>query len=390
MDSVEHISLLELQEAIGETLETGFPDSIWVRAEISELKQNASGHCYMTLVEKEQDSGRLLAKMQSIIWAQQFRLIAPFFESATGSRLASGMAVLLKVRVQYSELYGLSLVVTDIDPSFTIGELELERRRTVERLRAEGMFEMNSSLELPLLPRRFAVVTSATAAGYRDFLKHLSGNEYGYEFRTELFPAVMQGTESPSSVIAALDVIAQRAEDFDAVLILRGGGGAMDLVCFDDYEMAVNVAQFPLPVLSAIGHDHDFHVVDMVAHTSVKTPTALADLIIGIFCEEESRIDFMARGLQLALRGKFEKELSVLDRMVYRLSSSLERRFSDQMRRIELLESKVVSSDPRAVLSKGYAIALKDGRRVECAAKVSRGDRLMIMFEDDTVEVEVL
>lgn len=389
MTDEQHISLLMLQEMIRDSLQESFYEQVWVRAEISELKSNRTGHCYLTLVEKDAGSDTVLAKASAIIWASTFRTLKPFFLSATGSELAVGMNVLVKVQVQYSELYGLSLIVYDIDPSFTVGEMELARQRTLERLKADGMFDMNSSLDLTLLPRRLAVVTSDTAAGYRDFMRQLHENEYGYSFVTELFPALMQGSDSPRSVIAALDRVASRIDEFDAVLIIRGGGGAMDLVCFDDYELAVNVAQFPLPVLTGIGHDHDFHVIDMVAHTSVKTPTALADFLIDAFAQEEYRADSLAQRLQLALKGKFNRELSLVDARVAALRRALDVRWVQELRRIELLEARVAAADPGRILSKGYSIVLRDGRRVDSAASLAAGDRVRIMFDDGAVEAEI-
>ena len=321
METKKPIGLLALQEQVKEALEERFFESVWLQAEISELKQNPSGHCYLTLVEKDPRSNALLAKASAVVWASTWRMVKPYFESQAGRALAPGMSVLVRVQVSYSALYGFSLVIYDIDPSFTVGELELARQRTIARLEAEGMFGMNAALPLPPLPRRLAVISSATAAGYRDFLRHLSENEYGFRFLTRLFPAVMQGAEAPASIIAALDAVAAEVESaagsqaapFDAVLILRGGGGAMDLVCFDDYDLAVNVAQFPLPVLTAIGHDHDFHVVDMVAHTHVKTPTALADWLIDRFSAEEWQVESLLQRLHLAVRSKAEAQRGVLE-----------------------------------------------------------------------------
>jgi exodeoxyribonuclease VII large subunit len=280
MDDRKLYTLYQLQSDISEVLAEAFTDSIWVRSEVSECSVNRSGHCYLTLVEKEEESGRLLAKCSAVIWAQTYRILSAHFRSVTGSDIVAGMNVLLKVQVNYNELYGLSLNVRDIDPSFTVGNLELERQKTIAHLSEQGMMELNSSLELPTLPRRLAVISAESAAGYRDFIQHLHGNAYGFAFATTLFSAPMQGVEAPAGIIAALDTIAQRTAEFDAVLILRGGGSVMDLVCFDDYDLALNVAQFPLPVLTGIGHDKDYHVIDMVACHNLKTPTALADFLL--------------------------------------------------------------------------------------------------------------
>lgn len=385
----ENISLLELQEMIGDSLRGSFSDTLWLRAEISELKQNPSGHCYLTLVENDPDSGRLAAKASAIIWASTYRSLKPYFRLSTGSDLAVGMNVLVKVQVQYSQLYGLSLIIYDIDPSFTAGALELEKQRTIARLKEEGLFDLNSMLPLPRLPRSFAVITSDTAAGWRDFRNHLLGNDFDYKFKLELFAAVMQGSEAPTSVVKALDRVAERMDEFDAVLIMRGGGGAMDLACFDDYEMASNIAQFPLPVLTGIGHDHDYHVADMVAHTYVKTPTALADNIIDIFSSEDYLISSLSQRLQLSLKGKFSKEMAALERWPLRMKAAFDRRLAQEMRRLDRLESGVAAADPGAILSKGYVLALKDGRKISCGADLASGDELSLLFSDGARAVKV-
>ena len=389
METKNSIGLRALQEQVKQAIETAFFESVWLQAEISELKQNPSGHCYMTLVEKDPHSNALLAKAPAVVWASTWRMVKPYFETQTGRALAPGMSVLVRVQVNYSALYGLSLVVFDIDPSFTVGELELARQRTIARLEAEGMFGMNASLPLPPLPRRLAVISSATAAGYRDFLRHLAENEYGFQFRTQLFPALMQGAEAPASIIAALDSVAAEAEAFDAVLILRGGGGAMDLVCFDDYDLAVNVAQFPLPVLTAIGHDHDYHVADMVAHTHVKTPTALADWIIDCFASEEWQVESLLQRLHLAVRAKAEAQRGVLEALRLRIAHAVARHNADALHALDTLEARLAAIDPRRALDRGFLIALKDGRRTTSAIQFAPGDPLTLLFRDGTVEATV-
>jgi len=389
MNGIEYIGLQELLLKVQEAVMDKLPERVWLRAEISELKCNVSGHCYLTLVEKSEDSESLLAKVPAIIWASTWRTLSPFFVSETGKDLEVGMTVLVRVQVQYSELYGLSLIISDIDPSFTVGELELQRQRTIARLQEEGMFEMNSTLELPRLPRRFAVISSRTAAGYRDFLRQLTGNEYGYRFEVTLFDAVMQGNDAPESIIAALDEIAAVADQFDAVLIMRGGGGAMDLVCFDDYDLAANVAQFPLPVLTGVGHDHDYHVIDMVAHTYLKTPTALADHIVDIFAEEEWCVDSLAQRLHLALRGKYTGQIARVDTFMQRVASAVTMRCLSERHKVETLEGKIVAASPEDVLKRGFTMTLKGGRRVLSVDEIGMGDELKIMFKDGIIDVSV-
>ena len=389
METMESIGLVALQERVKGALEDAFTETVWLRAEISELKQNPTGHCYLTLVEKDPRSNALLARASAVAWASSWRLLKPYFQAQTGRDLAPGMAVLVRVQVSYSALYGLSLVIYDIDPSFTVGELELQRQRTIARLQEEGMFEMNAQLPLATLPRRLAVVSSATAAGYRDFCRHLAENEYGFRFSVRLFQAVMQGAEAPASIIAALDEVAAEAGAFDAVLLLRGGGGAMDLVCFDDYDLAVNVAQFPLPVLTAIGHDHDYHIIDQMAHTHVKTPTALADWLIDRFAAEAWQLDVLVQRLHLAVRTHGTRQLGVLESLQLRMLHAVQLRHADALSQLDALALRLDAVNPQRALDRGFLIALKNGRRTATAAAFTPGDRLTLLFRDGAVEAEV-
>ena len=389
METNSPIGLAVLQEQIRQTLEDQFSGSFWLQAEISELKQNPSGHCYLTLVEKDSRSDRLLAKASAVAWASSWRMIRPYFEAQTGRTPAPGMSVQVRVQVSYSELYGLSLVIFDIDPSYTVGALELARQRTVLRLQEEGMFGLNALLPLPLLPRRLAVISSPTAAGYRDFVRHIESNEYGFRFSLQLFPAVMQGDGAAESIIAALDAVAAEEDRFDAVLILRGGGGAMDLVCFDDYELAIHVAQFPLPVLTAIGHDHDYHIIDQVAHTYVKTPTALADWIVDRFATEAWRIDTLVQRLHAAVRARTAEQGGRLDTLKLRLLHAVSDRCADALHALDVLERRIDAVDPQRALERGFLIALRNGRRVSAAAAFAPGDRLTLLLQDGAVEAEV-
>ena len=388
-EHIESIDLLDLLAGVRETIEDGFSVPLWVRAELSEIKHNNNGHCYLTLVEKDPTSDTLLAKVPAIIWSSTSRMLLPYFRQAAGADLAPGLQVLLQVQVQYSELYGLSLIVVDIDPSFTIGDMERKRRETISRLQEEGMFDMNSTLALPALPRRFAVISSETAAGYRDFMNHLHHNDFGYRFDTVLFQAVMQGTEAPASIVAALDSIAQSAEDFDAVVMIRGGGSASDLVCFDDYTLAANVAQFPLPVFTGIGHDHDYHVVDMVAHTFLKTPTAVADCIIDIFSEADCNISDLAQRLSAAVKGKAITQYAAFDTLLFRLGSAVRARYVEEHRKLDGFEARLNAVDPAQALKNGFLVALKNGRRVSRADAFREGDRLTLMFADGDVVAQV-
>lgn len=271
-------TLSELNNQIKDALVGAFPTSVWVVAEISELKENRSGHCYLELVEKK--GNNIVARSRATIWSYTFRILKPYFETTTGQIFNAGIKILVQVSVEYHPSFGLSLNVRDIDPTYTIGDLALQRKEIIDRLKAEGVFDMNKEIELPVVPQKIAVISSETAAGYQDFINQLENNEFGFKFYTKLFQASMQGAETVSSIIYALERIFEYEDFFDAVVIIRGGGATADLSSFDNYELAVNVSQFPLPVLTGIGHEKDDTVIDLVAHTRLKTPTAVAEFLI--------------------------------------------------------------------------------------------------------------
>jgi exodeoxyribonuclease VII large subunit len=295
------LSLFELLGGVKMSLKNSLPPSIWVTAEISELKVNYSGHCYLELVEKDLSGESIKAKARATIWASVYRMIQPYFETATRSKLAAGMKVMVKASVEFHELYGFSLNITDIEPSYTVGEMALKKQEIINRLVAEGVFDMNKSQYLADLPRRIAVVSSKTAAGLGDFMDQLLQNDFGYKFYVKLFPAVMQGADAEQSIIAALDAVFEQDDHFDLVVIIRGGGSQSDLNCFNSYWLAYHICQFPLPVLTGIGHEQDETIADLVAHTRLKTPTAVAEFLIGIFRQADQKInDLSVRLAELA------------------------------------------------------------------------------------------
>ncbi len=360
------IDLYTLQTQLKEGLEEMFPSRIWVKAEISAVKSRPGGHCYMELSQSG-ESG-LVAKATAIIWSSKFRLISPYFQSVTGISLQEGINVLVQVQVNYSQLYGFSLIVNDIDPEYTVGDKERERQETIARLKSEGLLDRQQSLELPPLPYRLAVISAPDAAGYRDFMRHLHENEYGFTFHTELFEAVMQGVSAPASIADALERLASAQPAFDAVLILRGGGAKLDLACFDDYDVAAAIAKCPIPVLTAVGHDQDYHICDMVAWKFVKTPTALADVFLDIYSDEDQVIASYGTRLKLAFLNKISAMSS----------------------RIDLLESRILGADPRKILSRGYVLVLdKKGKVMKTVDGRCPGDRVSVMFADGTLDCTV-
>lgn len=362
----EAIDLYTLQTKIKSAVDDAFSSGIWVRAEISAVKVRAGGHCYMELSQSS-DSG-VIAKASAIIWNSKYRFIAPYFETVTGSPIQAGISVLVQVNVNFSQLYGMSLIVNDINAEYTVGEKERERLATIRRLESEGLVDLQKSLALPLLPYRLAVVSAPDAAGYRDFMRHLQENEYGFVFAPELYEAVMQGVAAPDSIAEAIWRIVSSGQAYDAVLVIRGGGAKLDLACFDDYRIAAAIANCPVPVLTAVGHDQDFHICDMVAWKYVKTPTALADFFVELYADEDQRAASYAVRLKMAFLNKIS------------LMSS----------RTDVLEARILGADPRNILSRGYALVLDGvGKVLKQASGVAAGDRVSVMFLDGTLECEV-
>jgi exodeoxyribonuclease VII large subunit len=274
------LTLLELNNSIRNALQDAFPETIWVVAEISELKENRTGHCYLELIEKDDLTDEIKARARATIWSYSWRMIKPYFETTTGQPFTHGIKILAQVSVEFHPSFGLSLNIKDIDPTYTIGDLVRRRREIVRQLVEAGVMQMNKELELPLVPQRIAVISSATAAGYQDFVNQLENNPNGFYFRYTLYEAFMQGNEAVPSILNALNQIFEQEEQFDAVVIIRGGGATADLSCFDNFDLAYAVAQFPLPVITGIGHEKDDTIVDLVAHTRLKTPTAVAEFFI--------------------------------------------------------------------------------------------------------------
>jgi exodeoxyribonuclease VII large subunit len=337
----EKLSLTELQLIIRDSLYMSLPEMFWVIAEISELKENYAGHCYLELIEKHPDEKNIRARIKAIIWNKRYGFLKSFFENITGESLREGLKILVKTKVEYHEVYGLSLVISDIDPAFTIGDMAMKRQLVIRRLEEEGVFSMNKELEFPVLPQRIAIISSKNAAGYSDFINHLSGNSYGYVFYTSLFESAMQGADTESGILNALDKIAENSQLFDLVVIIRGGGSQTDLSWFDNYNIAYHVTQFPLPVMTGIGHDKDMSVTDMVANIALKTPTAAAGFIIDSVAGFENHITGLwneIRDLSMLIIEKNQTRIESsgikLVQITQRMISEIKAQLSDQIIRI--------------------------------------------------------
>ena len=384
----EYIDLFELQTRLKEGVECLFPSRLWVKTEISAVKARPGGHCWLELSQSD-DKG-LAAKASAVIWSSRYRMLAPYFESVTGSPLSEGMSVLVEVQVNFSQLYGLSLVVNDIDAEFSLGVKEIERQKTIDRLVREGLMGLQKELEVPALPYRLAVISAEDAAGYRDFVKHIGENPYGFRYDITLYPALMQGTGCPSSIISAMDAVLDSGIGYDAVLVLRGGGSRLDLACFDDYSLAAVIAQFPLPVYTAIGHDQDYHVCDMVSYMNLKTPTALADELISIYEEEDARLSSLATRMKMAVSGRFTIAEALLSMLKARIFNGFSMKISAMESVLYVLDARIKAADPRTILERGYSLALDgDGRVMKEAAGMTEGDLMSVMFADGTVRCMV-
>lgn len=342
METKEKLTLSELNGLIKETLRENFQHPYWITAEISEMNINASGHCYLELIEKEPDSDHIVARARAVVWAYTFRILKPYFETTTGRPLAPGLKILIQVEISFHEIYGLSLTVKDIDPGFTIGEMALRRKEIIDRLQREGVFDMNRQLSFPLVPQRIAIISSATAAGYQDFIHQVTHQPYGYHFNLTLFPAVMQGKDAEQTLIGALEEIYEREEDFDLVVIIRGGGSQADLSCFDNYRLASYIAQFPLPVLTGIGHEKDETVADLVAFTNLKTPTAVAEFILNRVLEFEERMNDISAGIYQKVKEKIFRHHTFLEHYAYSMQVLLQKQLNEHMRKIDLLKHGII------------------------------------------------
>ena len=427
MESEKRLTLYELNSLVREVLECEMPDEYWVEAELSECRE-ARGHCYMELIQKDERSATPIAKASARCWASKWTLIRPYFERTTGQQLHAGMKVLLKVYAQFHEAYGFSWIVTDIDPTYTLGDMARKRQEIIRQLKTEGVFDLQKELRMPLFCQRIAVISSETAAGYGDFCNQLADNPYGFKFHTQLFPAIMQGEGVEQSVINALECIYN--EQFDCVVIIRGGGATSDMSGFDTLALAENVANFPLPIITGIGHDRDESILDMVSHTRVKTPTAAAAFLIdhlktvmdilndsqeqilrlaqqkltyyktqfaavaevlprlfsNVKIRQEARLEALNNRLILSSGSRLSTLNAQLSTLAEHLPILLDRRLMAEKHRLQLVEEKARSLDPTLLLSRGYSMTMKDGKIVRDPKTLRHGDEIETHLEKGTIK----
>lgn len=429
------LSLFELNSLVKKTIQHSFSDTYWVRAEMSDVRINtSSGHCYLEFIEKNAASGQLIAKARASIWAKTFRMIKAYFESETGQSFTSGLKVLVKISVEFHELYGFSLTVLDIDPAYTLGDMVRRKLEIIRQLKEDGVYTLNKELVFPVLPRRIAIITSPTAAGYEDFLQQLIQNKQGYVFYPKLFPAIMQGEKTEESIISALDRIYPHIEEFDVVVIIRGGGATSDLNSFDSYPLAANCAQFPLPIITGIGHERDDTVIDMVAHTRTKTPTAVAEFLISCMEREETNLlalqqkcimstqevllkqknsfQLLALRLPALISRLMEQQRSFLqitgNKLPGLVRNSLDKKQNDMAAYTQKIETASIlflekkqnelqlagqfirMASPDYILERGYTLMFKDGKIIKRSNDILPGDAVTIRFSDGEKQGTIL
>ena len=436
MKTDNHITLYELNSLLREVIESEMPNEYWVEAELSECRENR-GHCFMELIQKDDRNATPIAKASAKCWASKWMMIRPYFERTTGQQLHVGMKLLLKVYAQFHEAYGFSWIVTDIDPTFTLGDMARKRQEIIRQLKEEGVFDLQKELSLPLFCQHIAVISSQTAAGYGDFCNQLADNPYGFVFSTQLFPAIMQGEGVEQSVIAALERIyatLHTSQAFDCVVIIRGGGATSDMSGFDTLALAENVANFPLPIITGIGHDRDESILDMVSHTRVKTPTAAASLLIDhlkqvldtvndaqerltrhasqrlsalntqlsamaialprlfsiVKTRHEARLDSLYQRLLSRIQQRTVSSQAEIRHFEQRLLTALQRRLTSEHHHMEMMEEKVRSLDPALMLRRGYSITLHNGKAVKDATTLSPGDELETRLFEGTIHSTVI
>lgn len=401
-------SLSELNRQVRDAIRDHLPETYWLRAETSDVRRNQNGHCYLEFIEKDGKSQTIVARARGMIWSNVYEMLSAYFEAETGQIFTSGLSVLVRVSVDFHDLYGYSLSVVDIDPSFTIGEIARNRQLILKQLEEEGVLTLNKELKLPELTNRIAVISSPTAAGYEDFCDQLANNIYGFAFYTKLFPAIMQGERSEASVISALEKIYAYKDNFDAVAIIRGGGSSSDLSCFDSYLLATNCAQFPLPIISGIGHERDVTVVDAVAHTRAKTPTAVAEFLIAHLADtaeelmdlqqqlveknsskiqnEQNSLAMLSKTMIHAANLFIRDELSLVQHMSVALKHKTNQLIQGEKHFVSTQEQYIRMVSPENILKRGYTLTLKDGKIVKSARQLAENETIETLFLDGKTE----
>lgn len=357
----------------------------WVVGELSEVRETAAGHCYIELLQRDEKSNSIVAKARGTIWARIYSLLRPYFLEQTGRPFATGIKVLLQVTVDFHEQYGYTLDVCDIEPTYTVGDMARRRAQILNRLQQEGVMTLNKELTFPLLPQRIAVISSSFAAGYGDFCDQLKTNRYGFVFYTRLFAAPMQGDRVEEGIIAALDAIAENVDMWDVVVIIRGGGATSDLSCFDTYNLANNCAQFPLPIITGIGHHRDDTVLDSVSHTCVKTPTAAAEFLIHAVAQQAANLDMLKQGIAEGVKVMLLNMQQRLQVTVQRLPVVTALFVQQHYHKLDLWQQQIEAASPQRILSLGYTLTTCNGKVLRSVDQVGKGDVIVTQMQGGTI-----
>ena len=410
LEQHHHFSLLELNRLVRATIEDTLCEQYWLEAEIGQIGEN-NGHCYLEFIQKVEGYNTPVARAKAKCWRNVWGTVRPYFEHTTGQTLTLGMKVLVLVHPDFHEAFGFSWIVDDIDPRFTLGDMARRRQEIIRQLKAEGVFDLNRELPLPLFTQRIAVISSSTAAGYGDFCRQLEENTRGFRFSVTLYESLMQGEGVERSIISALDKINAHIDDYDCVVIIRGGGATSDMSGFDSLLLAENVANFPLPVITGIGHDRDECILDMVSHTRVKTPTAAAAFLIDRLEQVARRIDDAADRITSYVQHRMEiekmrlsraaeripilfslvksKQENKMETLNQRIASAVQRLIDRRRHTLDILEQRTKSLDPTLLLQRGYSITLVNGHALRSPSAVKPGDIIVTRLADGTVKSTV-
>ena len=387
-DDIRHMSLSEANYMVREVVETALPDAVWVQAELMDIRER--GHCYMELVEKDDSGHTPIAQARACCWSNTWHEVKGKWEQVMGDAIMErGMKMLFLLKANFHEAYGFSWTVLDIDPTYTIGEMAKNRKEIIRKLKEAGVYDMQRELPVSPFAKRIAIISSPSAAGYEDFCRQLEGNDYGFAFEKTLFPATMQGENIEDSIIAALNAINEELEKYDVVVIIRGGGSGADLSGFDTLALAENVANFPLPIITGIGHDRDETVIDAIACVSLKTPTAVAAYLIDNLAMTLERLDSSAQRITRAVERRLETEKIKIEGLGKQLTSSVAMYFLKQKHALQMIEQRVGAADPINILRRGYTMAIHNGKAVKDATLLKKGDRLTLIAAKGEREVEV-
>ncbi len=431
---MKQFSLYVLNNRISSTLKNSFSIPLWVRAEIAELRENRNGHCYLELIEKDEKSDQVIARMRATIWGSTYKLLKPYFEDRTGHTLSQGIKILVQGTVEFQELYGLSFNIYDIDPNYTLGDLEQQKLQVINKLKDEGVLEMNNELELPLVIQKIAIISSPTAAGYGDFIHQLENNDYGIKFYHKLYPAIMQGENAPKSISDAFEKIFDAIDHFDAVILIRGGGAAADLICFDDYWLCYNITQFPLPILTGIGHERDSTIADVVANSSFKTPTAVAEFLISkagktlktindyanslknivtyninnqshiinnfsiilksewknIINYEKTKLNILSENIPITLKRFIKEEELYLNRRIENAHSLAYKNIKENRRKIDFFQKENEIKNPLNILKRGFSLTTVNGKVLKSIKDINPNEVITTHLQDGTIESKTI